>query len=89
MNQHDAGELITQLRAAATQAGHNGALLIQAAEAIYALCDRISYLEASFEPDAQCPCCRRDNECEDDCTYRENDPDGAERMDFVRAVLRG
>lgn len=36
-----------------------------------------------------CPCCGDNRKCEADCTFAEDDPQSAERMESARRVLYG
>jgi len=49
----------------------------------------VKLLEAWLEGGAYCPCCEGLRECEEGCTFAEDDPEAHERMLEVRAVLYG
>lgn len=55
------------------------------AEAAVELQDLRDWLEG----DALCPCCQQVTACLDGCTFGEDDPNGAARMEEVRIVLWG
>lgn len=38
--------------------------------------------------DARCPCCDEVDACDDECTFSEDCPTDAERMEYVRDALR-
>ena len=38
--------------------------------------------------DARCPCCDEVDACDDECTFSEDCPTDAERMEWVRGVLK-
>lgn len=57
---------------------------------------RVSKLQAEIERlreyiayDANCPCCNQNEECEEGCTFKDDCPDGAEKMEMARKILRG
>lgn len=37
--------------------------------------------------ETECPCCQRNDVCEDECTFIEDAPEDAERMDYMRRAL--
>ena len=38
--------------------------------------------------DARCPCCDEVDACDDECTFSEDCPTDAERMEYVRDALK-
>ncbi len=51
--------------------------------------NRVMHLELYLKGEAYCPCCTGLRECEEGCTFAEDDPSANERMLEVRAVLYG
>lgn len=48
----------------------------------------ISNMYDALIPDARCPCCDEVDACDDECTFSEDCPTDAERMEYVRDALR-
>ena len=51
--------------------------------------NRVMHLELYLKGEAYCPCCTGLRECEEGCTFAEDDRSAHERMIEVRAVLYG
>lgn len=49
----------------------------------------IERLTTWLQGDAACPCCEQTRECVDGCTFVIDDVQSYERMESVRALLRG
>ena len=75
-------ELVARLRTAALPGTNRHALDCEAADAI-------ERMAAWLEGDCECPCCMETRQCLDDCTFSEDAPDDAERMQFTREALYG
>ena len=50
--------------------------------------DYIHVLYDLLVAEARCACCEEDDICSDECTFTDDCPDEAERMEFVREMLR-
>ena len=48
----------------------------------------ISNLYDALILDARCPCCDEVDACDDECTFSEDCPTDAERMEYVRDALK-
>ena len=51
--------------------------------------DTIERMAAWLEGDCECPCCMETRRCLDDCTFSQDAPDDAERMQLTRDALYG
>jgi hypothetical protein len=67
----------------------NPELMREAASEIERLHNRVMHLELYLKGGAYCPCCTGLRECEEGCTFAQDDPEAHERMLEVRAVLYG
>lgn len=77
-------ELVARLQSAARNKsldiGAAWNLLDEAADVLERVFNGLDY-------EASCPCCQKKDECEEDCTFKDDAPSSYERMQYIRELL--